>query len=348
MRDVTVLWAMRSPCNLGCTYCYFGTIEQHRTDGLPAEAGQLSHLSRHDVSLADIAHFCSTLGESAIRRIVIAGGEPLIWPPMLDVVEQIIAAGVEVVIASNAIPLNRPEITQRLVELGVAAVSVSLDSPDPALNDHYRPARNRSDGWQQVLTGIHALQNARGNRAWPRIGLYTVIHRRNLPAVYDMAAFGAELGVDYYVPQPMSLAPDHALSDELSLTSDHVNELREHFDRLYSAGLALTLPERSYAERFLDSVTTTEPGFIADCFGGAQLAFIQPNGSVWDCPSHLRIAATPEQRHHSILGHSAAELFPTEARPDCADCALFSRDCVSMWPLMEFDRVLHTGEAPAW
>ncbi len=31
MRDVTLLWALRSPCNLGCTYCYFGTIEDHKT-----------------------------------------------------------------------------------------------------------------------------------------------------------------------------------------------------------------------------------------------------------------------------------------------------------------------------
>ena len=30
MRDMTLLWALRSPCNLGCQYCYFGTIEEDR------------------------------------------------------------------------------------------------------------------------------------------------------------------------------------------------------------------------------------------------------------------------------------------------------------------------------
>lgn len=27
---VTLLWALRSKCDLGCRYCYFGTIEDHR------------------------------------------------------------------------------------------------------------------------------------------------------------------------------------------------------------------------------------------------------------------------------------------------------------------------------
>jgi MoaA/NifB/PqqE/SkfB family radical SAM enzyme len=347
VRDVTVLWALRSPCNLGCTYCYFGTIEEHRDQGVPTQSGQLSHLSRNDTSLADITAFCSTLADSAVGRIVIAGGEPLIWPPILSVLEQITQAGVEVVIATNGIPLNRPEITQRIVDLGISALSVSLDSSDPTYNDHYRPSRNRKDGWHQVLSGIRAVQHARGERKHPKLGLYAAIGRGNIDAVSGVAALGAELGIDYYVPQPISLDRDHALFQEMSLTAEDEPELRAEFTRLYQTNLPVALPDPSYVEQFLASIATTDPGFVRQCFGGADLFFIEPDGSVWDCPSALRIAATPPERQRTIRHATAAELFPATARHPCGDCGLFSRDCVSMWPLMDFSRFLHSGTGAA-
>ncbi len=46
MTGVSLLWALRTPCNLGCRYCYFGTMEEHRGPARPARA--LSHLSRTD------------------------------------------------------------------------------------------------------------------------------------------------------------------------------------------------------------------------------------------------------------------------------------------------------------
>ena len=77
------------------------------------------------------------------------------------------------------------------------------------------------------------------------------------------------------------------------------------------------------------------------CFGGSTLAFIEPDGSMWACPSSLKIAATPRERHASIRGADARTLFA--APPPCADCTLFSADCVNMWPLMDFGRLLAGG-----
>jgi len=79
---VTLLWALRSPCDLGCRYRYFGTIEEHRASP-PEQAGQLSHLTSTDLDLTQITRFLSTVADSAIRRVFLAGGEPLIWPHTL-------------------------------------------------------------------------------------------------------------------------------------------------------------------------------------------------------------------------------------------------------------------------
>lgn len=346
MRDVTLLWALRSPCNLGCRYCYFGTIEEHRI-APPTRAGQLSHLSHSDLKLDEITMFLSTIGESAVRRVFLAGGEPLIWPHTLDIVQILTAADVRVVLCTNGIPLNRPKVTERILELGVEAVSVSLDSPDPTTNDRYRPARNSTHGWTEVVSGLRHLLAARGSRRFPRIGLYAVITRRSVASVRGVAEFGAELGVDYYVPQPISLADDHPLSDELGLRGQDTAALATALDDLYEAGLPLTLPDNSYAAQFAASISTTTPRFVPGCFGGHTLFFIEPDGSVWDCPATNKITTTPTHRHRTIRGHHAAHLFGTHRRTCPADCALGSRDCVNMWPLMDFDRVIsHVPDIP--
>ncbi|MEV7006663.1 radical SAM protein [Streptosporangium sp. NPDC051022] len=338
MRNVTLLWGLRSPCNLGCRYCYFGTIEEHRL--LPVTAvGALSHLSRNDLSAEQILAFAATMADSPVLRVFLAGGEPLIWPPIMDVIAVLKDAGVQVVVCTNGIPLNRADTVNALLKLGVDGVSVSLDSTDPAYNDAWRPARNGRDGWQQVVDGVRALLTARAAAAsaWPKVGLYSVITRRNLPDITAVPALAAELGCDYAVPQPIALATDHALHGELALTGEHEADLTERLATLYGARLPVQLPPASYPAR-VSAAVTAPTGLVKRCFGGNTLFFVEPDGSVWDCPSSLRIAATPPERRRGIVGADAGSLFaPTGC---AADCALFSTDCVNMWPLMDFTRVL--------
>ncbi|MEU8075879.1 radical SAM protein [Catellatospora citrea] len=338
VRDVDVLWALRSPCNLGCKYCYFGTLPEHREQPV-TQIGQLSHLSRADLSLADLTAFVNTLPQSPVRRVFLAGGEPLIWPPIYDLIALIKRAGVEVVVCTNGIPLNRPEAVSRLIDLGVDAVSVSLDSAEPGHNDRWRPAHNGKDGWDRVIGGITALLAARGGTARPAVGIYTVITAQNLGAVTEVAALAAELGCDYFVPQPLSLEPGHALDDELSLTAAHQAALAAQFISLYETS-RLTLPDRDYPDRVLDAVSSSQPGFVAECFAGRYLFFVEPDGSVWPCPSSLKIASLSDQPVRTIRGATALEVFGAGG---CEDCSLFSPDCVNMWPLTNFTPMIARG-----
>jgi MoaA/NifB/PqqE/SkfB family radical SAM enzyme len=331
-----LLWALRSPCDLGCRYCYFGTVEEHRA-GPGTLPGQLSHLSRTDLPAAEVLAFAATLAGSAVSRVFLAGGEPLRWPPALDLIRLVKSAGVQVVVCTNGIALNRPEITSALVNAGVDAVSVSLDSADPAYNDRWRPSRNRKDGWAQVVSGITALAAARGGTRTPAIGVYTVITRLNIADILSVPQLAADLGCDYAVAQPIALPPGHALHGELALTPSDAPSVAAAFTRLAGAGLPLALPAAAYPGQVATAITTPVSA-VRSCFGGSTLAFIEPDGSLWDCPSSLRIAATPPKRRATIKGADARTLFASP--PPCADCALFSVDCVNMWPLTGFSRFL--------
>ncbi len=343
-RDITLLWALRSPCAFACPHCYFGTIDEHR-DNPPGQPGVLSHLSRGDLPAPALADFARTLPGSPVERVVIAGGEPLDWPGTLDLIAIAKDAGCQVVVATNGIPLTRPHMAGRLVDLGVDGVSVSLDSADADINDQMRPSRAGRFGYRDVLAGIRALLQARAGQPAPRVGIYTVVTRSRPQEITGVARLAASLGVDYYVPQPVSLAPGHRLYPQLSHTRDDLDAVGEHLARLLSDPMGLAVPDPSYIRRFIAAISTQETGRVPDCFGGARLFFIQPDGSAWDCPSDRRIAATRPEHRRTIRGGDARTLFT--ARPACTDCSQFTRDCVNMWPLvLDMPRLLRREAAP--
>lgn len=335
---ISLLWALRSYCGSHqCKPCYFTWLDEQRVDKTP---GLLSHFSPHDLPTKEVMAFARTLKGSAVRRVFVAGGEPLMWRPVLDLIEILKDGGIEVVVCTSGVALNQPGMSERLVELGVDGVSVSLDSTDPDYNDTWRPPRRGGDGWEGVVRGITTLLAARGSSTRPRVGLYTVITKLNLSDVTAVPELAADLGCDYAVPQPVSLPQGHSFHDTLALTDADIPLLREAFERLYGAGLPLQLPPRTYPGQVTSAVhqlTATVDG----CFGGDTLYFVEPDGSLWDCPSSLKMAATPTEAHRTIKGADAAKLFGTPS--GCGhDCSLFSVDCVNMWPLMDFDRVLGT------
>jgi MoaA/NifB/PqqE/SkfB family radical SAM enzyme len=342
-RDITLLWALRSTCKFTCGYCYFGTIAAHRGN-VPTAPGALSHLRRDDLTAQEIFTFARSLDGSPVARVVIAGGEPLDWPHILDLIATIKAAGCQVVIATNGVPLNKPILADRLVELGVDGVSVSLDSTDPAVNDELRPALGGYAAHGDVLAGIRTLIDVRAGRPTPRVGVYSVVSRRTLDQIGALAELAVELGCDYYVPQPVSLSPSHPLDSDLTPRGHEVDRIAAELAGLHAKGVPLALPGLHYTSLFIASISDRNPRRVRDCFGGAQLFFIQPNGSLWDCPSDLRIAATPAGRHRTVKGADARVLFAD--RPGCTDCGLLGRDCVSMVPLVrDLPRMLRTQEA---
>jgi len=336
---LTLLWAVRSHCaSHTCRYCYFGESDGQ---GPPAAPGVLSHLSPDDLTAAEVLAFAATLGRSAVRRVFLAGGEPLLWRPVTRLIEVLKDQGMEVVVCTSGVALARPQVSAMLVRLGVDAVSVSLDSADPTHHDAWRPPKEPGDGWGRVVDGVRALLAARAGQPGPRVGLYSVITALNIPDICAVPRLAASLGCDYAVPQPVALPAGHQLSAQLSLTTEHLPALRQQFTALHSEGLPVHLPAASYPDQVAASVS--EPtGTVLGCFGGHTLFFVEPDGSVWDCPSTLRISATPAGARRTIRGADAAALFPGSCGP-AGDCALFSVDCVNMWPLAGFASMLESA-----
>lgn len=337
-QGVTLLWALRSPCNLQCQYCYFGTQEIPA----PTHVGALSHQGHRDVTLSALLAFIQTCSSSLVQRVFLAGGEPLVWLGTRRIITALKAVGCEVIVCTNGLSLQQDDLCRFLLEQEVDAVSISLDSADPGTNDHWRQDRS-GQGWQGVVAGIQNLIRLRNaTRATMQIGVYSVLTQHTLPQLVQTGDFVAGLGTDYFIPQPVSLAADHPLHAELSIDHGHSPMFADQLEYLKLAHPDLYVGHPGYLAKVQ---RTLQPGplpVIRHCFGGRDLFFIEPDGSVWDCPSTAKIQQTPPAQRRSIVHASAGEVFSASWRCRNTDCSLFSQDCVNMWQLMAFDDILQS------
>jgi MoaA/NifB/PqqE/SkfB family radical SAM enzyme len=250
------------------------------------------------------------------------------------------AVGSEVIVCTNGLPLRRDAVVTSLLAIGIDAVSISLDSFDADYNDHWRQDRS-GQGWQGVVEGLRNIVRLRNEqRSLTKIGVYSVITQRNIDHIVETGRLVADLGCDYFIVQPVSLASDHELHDELCLRADHREAFVAQIQRLQQAHLGIHLAHPNYIRQV---ITTLSPGplpMIKSCFGGRDLFFIEPDGSLWVCPSFYKIQSTLLDQYLSVQGQDATQLFSRERRSLNTDCSLFTQDCVNMWQLMLFDSIL--------
>lgn len=339
-KGVTLLWALQSPCNMGCLYCYYGTIEDDLNRTTPLMPGQLSHVGEKDLSLDSILRFASSIRRDLVKRVFIVGGEPLNWKGTFSLISELKKKGCDVVVSTNGLPLLRNGISKWLIENRVDAISVSLDSIDFDYNNRWRIDKTNRGG-KDIVKGMENLVHLkRGQNSAIKIGVYCVVSKKNISHVLSTARLLDTIGVDYFVFQPISLALDHKLYKELALDETHYTEINEMITNLLAAGLKIQLPNTEYLNNFLKTLPENVFHYVNKCFGGRDLFFIQPDGSIWDCPSIYKKNSISPSEYVSITNSDADFVFSPLRRGKITDCSLLSKDCVNMWQLMSFDQIL--------
>lgn len=164
-RRPVVVWNITRTCNLRCVHCY-------STSETRAYAGELSTDEAFRV-LDDLAAF-------GVPCVLFSGGEPLMRRDVFDLAQYARWKKLHVVFSTNG-TLITPELAQRFVELGVAYVGISLDSPLAAVHDRFRAA---SGAFERTLQGIRACKAA-GQKVGLRLTL-TKVNAEQLDGVFDL------------------------------------------------------------------------------------------------------------------------------------------------------------------
>lgn len=181
-------------CNLQCIYCYNHDIRQANLDENKKELAVEVHLRTLEIAAA-----------VGIRKVTFTGGEPLLYPGLFTLAEKTRELGL-----ANELLTNGTLITPHNAATVAAhfdAVTISLDSADPALHETYRGEGT----FARVVAAVRALQAV--GTTWLTISaVATAGNIPELPHLYRFALH--ELGVNqvihqFYLPFPCSVAqPD--------------------------------------------------------------------------------------------------------------------------------------------
>jgi MoaA/NifB/PqqE/SkfB family radical SAM enzyme len=136
-----IAWQVTNECNLACLHC----IEESG----PGKA------FRDEFDSEQIFHFLKQVTDLEIPYLSFSGGEPMVHPQFFEMVEFVCARDAQLKIETNGHYLTT-ENCERLKELGVKAVQVSLDG---ASRETFNRMRVRGD-YDVAIEGVRNLRAA--------------------------------------------------------------------------------------------------------------------------------------------------------------------------------------------
>lgn len=252
-----VAWEITHRCNAACMHCYSASGPQvNRQSELP---------------LTDALQVIDKLADAGVLILAFSGGEPLMYRHWAELIQHAVSRGLIVNVGSNGAAITR-ENARRLRELGVKSVTISLDSHDAKVHDHFRQCEGL---FEKAVTAIHRLVNE-GVRVV--VGFTpTKLNWRDGTKVIDLAnRLGADaVNLSEYVPAgrgdtSLALSPEelrNVLSQWINIRESHKEQIEIIW---HDCRVGLLVPEDE------------KRGYVG-CGAGRLVARIMPDGTVTPC-----------------------------------------------------------------
>lgn len=164
-----VSWNVTNECNMFCDHCYRDASAK-ASDELNTEEGK---------ALLD------EIKKAGFKIMIFSGGEPLMRPDIFELIGHAKKIGLRPVMGTNGTLITK-EVAQKLKDLGMMGVGISLDSMDPKKHNEFR---KMPGAWEGAVQG---MKNCR------EVGLAFQIHTTvmdwNEHEVLDITDFAVELG----------------------------------------------------------------------------------------------------------------------------------------------------------
>lgn len=139
-RLVNISFETTRKCNLRCKHCY--------TDaGVGLE---------DELTVEEIKELIDELADMGVLSITFTGGEPLMHPHIFELMEYAKKKPLTVLLFTNGTLLTE-EIVEKLKEMKVLNVSVSIDGPDSDTHDAFRSVKG---SFEKTIHGVNLLRKA--------------------------------------------------------------------------------------------------------------------------------------------------------------------------------------------
>jgi MoaA/NifB/PqqE/SkfB family radical SAM enzyme len=315
----SISFTITNACNLRCQMC-----AQWSREGYMHENKQRL---RNEMGLADWMNVVDQLSDHRIKSILIRGGEPFLYPQIIELLQYIHSKGIFVAIDTNGTMLER--FAEEIVRIGDIHLTVSVDGP-PEIHDAVRGVKGTFD---RVEAGLHSLQSEQMKQGRKiSLGICFTISQYSYKGLAEMPAIARRLGIDtiaivpyYYFPESVGEAYDRLLNDRFGClayswrgfhhesSGIEWDEFRCQYHRyldtlenIYNYPY-LPLEEDQYQTWFEDPVS---PVGESHCWNVERLIDIQPNGDANFCVDF------PDYVFGNVRENTIAEIWNSERAED--------------------------------
>lgn len=171
--------ALTNHCNLICKHCAIKTTQ------IKANCNELS-----DQTLIDLTQ---SLYKQGLVRVAITGGEPLLYPKLVDAFDLLHKHHIESRINTNGILLSRAidqGIIEKLIDCGLTEIDVSLNDPYGDSDTYH----NRANVAQIRLQNIRKLTSIFGDKV--KITVSTVLTRKMIDYLPQVESILYDVGIN--------------------------------------------------------------------------------------------------------------------------------------------------------
>lgn len=264
-----ISWNTTNACNLKCPHCY-------------REAGVRSP---RELTESEGRKLIEEIKRAGFRVLVFSGGEPLLRPDIFELISYARSLGLRPVCGTNGTLLT-PQAVRKLLEAGVAAVGISLDSIHPEKHDRFRGV----DGaWKAAVEG---MKNCR--EAGLPFQIHTTVFHWNYEEIEAITDFAVEKGakghhVFFFVPAGRGKGVVETIAPE---------QIEGLLERLLERQKSLSIEIKpTCAPQFLRIARQLriDLPYSRGCLAGISYCIIGPEGDVYPCPyMGLRVANVRE------------------------------------------------------
>ena len=124
-------------CNNRCSWCY------------------AQNASLNQMGYSDAIQCIGELSRLGIKKIVLIGGEPTIYPFIIDIIKYIQSLGIKSFIVSNGRRFSDKSFAKQCIDAGVTGIDISLKG----LSSSEYIANTQVNGFQESIDGYHNLSD---------------------------------------------------------------------------------------------------------------------------------------------------------------------------------------------
>ena len=257
-------------CNLSCSICPRHTFENFNPNGVMP-------MATYNKILKD--------AKSYLKSVYLWGvGEPLMHPDFFEMVSTAKAMGLKVIFTTNAILLTK-EVSEKIVELGVDEVIVSLDGASLETVE-----RIRGCNLDVIFSNIAELNLTKKsqNKKYPKLSINFIVLKSNVKEAIPVLSVANIMEVDRVKFQNMLTWNEENANDAL-ITNARLNQLDKILDASKKVKIKVQIPNRELTEYpkclqpWIGAPNVTYDGTVTPCCFVAyplDTYFIRQNGKI--------------------------------------------------------------------